>query len=126
MAPKLKRGNGESEEKNVSRAQWSKENLFIFCDLCIKHVEKSKEKNGGTISQRIPWKILEVEFKKKTGLSYDKPKLKNKWDWMRNRWSLWKSLKGKETGLGWDHEIGTISASDDWWKEKIEVSPYFF
>ncbi|KAL2937867.1 L10-interacting MYB domain-containing protein [Bienertia sinuspersici] len=47
----------------------------------------------------MPWKVLEVEFQKRTNLAYDKNKLKNKWDWMRSRWSLWKALKGKETGI---------------------------
>ncbi|KAK9033941.1 hypothetical protein V6N11_050121 [Hibiscus sabdariffa] len=47
----------------------------------------------------MPWKVLEVEFQKRTSLRYDKNKLKNKWDWLKNRWSLWKALKGKETGL---------------------------
>ncbi|WCJ29493.1 hypothetical protein M5689_011126 [Euphorbia peplus] len=44
---------------------------------------------------------------------------------MRTRWSLWRALKGKETGLGWDHEKGTISASEDWWKKKIEENAAF-
>ncbi|KAL2893159.1 L10-interacting MYB domain-containing protein [Bienertia sinuspersici] len=68
----------------------------------------------------MPWKVLEVEFTKRTNLAYDKNQLKNEWDWMRNRWSLWKALKGKENGLGWDHEKGTISASDEWWKKNEE------
>ena len=128
MAPKLKKGKGEggSDEKELSRAQWTRENMLAFCDLCVQHIEKSKGKGGATISQRIPWKTIEVQFQKTTGLPYDKSKLKNKWDWMKSRWSLWKSLKGKETGLGWDHELGTISASDEWWTKKIEVSPSYF
>ena len=72
----------------------------------------------------MSWKVLEVEFKKMTSLSYDKNKLKNKWDLMRNRWSLCKALKGKEMGLGWDHVKGTIRASEKWWKKKIEVRSF--
>ena len=41
---------------------------------------------------------------------------------MKNRWSLWKALKGKEMGLGWDHEKKTISASEEWQAKKIEVN----
>ncbi|WCJ39612.1 hypothetical protein M5689_020589 [Euphorbia peplus] len=73
----------------------------------------------------MPWKSIESEFAKKTGLPYEKNQLKHKWDWMRIRWSLWRALKGKETGLGWDHEKGTISASEDWWKKKIEENAAF-
>ena len=115
MAPNKKMDNEESEcgGKDLSRANKSIETLHIFCDLCIQYAERSKGKRGATISQRIPWKVLEVEFQKRTNLSYDKKKLKNNWDWIRNRWSLWKALKGKEKGLGWDHEKGTISASEE-------------
>ena len=106
MAPNKKRNNEESDGggKDLSQANWSKETIHLFCDLCIQYVERSKGKRGATISQRIPWKVLEVEFQKRTSISFGKNKLKNKWDWMRNRWSLWKVLKGKETKLGWDHE----------------------
>ena len=106
MAPNKKRDNEESEGggKDFSRANWSKENLHLFSDLCIQYVKRSKGKRGATILQRMSWKVQEVEFQKRTSLSYDKNKLKNKWDWMRNRWSLLKALKGKETGLSWDHE----------------------
>ncbi|KAL2943512.1 L10-interacting MYB domain-containing protein [Bienertia sinuspersici] len=69
----------------------------------------------------MPWKVFVMEFQKRTDLAYDKNKLKNKWDGIRSRWSLWKALKGKETGLGWDREKGTISASKEWWQMKIEV-----
>ena len=44
---------------------------------------------------------------------------------MKARWGLWKKLKGRETGLGWDHEKWTIAASDEWWAKKIEVSYIF-
>ncbi|XP_074315262.1 L10-interacting MYB domain-containing protein-like [Silene latifolia] len=35
----------------------------------------------------------------------------------------WKQLIGPETGLGWDHEKGTIDADDTWWDEKENVNP---
>lgn len=44
---------------------------------------------------------------------------------MKSRWSLWKALKGKEVGLGWDHEKGTISATDEWWAKKAEEKTQF-
>ncbi|KAK8627398.1 hypothetical protein V6N13_135010 [Hibiscus sabdariffa] len=44
------------EGKEMTRANWSKENLYLFCDLCIQYAERSKGKRGATISQRMPWK----------------------------------------------------------------------
>ncbi|KAL2897360.1 L10-interacting MYB domain-containing protein [Bienertia sinuspersici] len=127
MAPKKKMPNEDNDcgGRDGSPAMWSKENLYLFCDLYIEFVERSKGKRGSTIPQRMPSKVLEVEFQKRTNLAYDKNKLKNKWDWMRSRWSLWKALKGKETGLGWDHEKGTISAGEEWWQMKIEENTQF-
>ncbi|CAH9079102.1 unnamed protein product [Cuscuta europaea] len=42
---------------------------------------------------------------------------------MRDRWTLWKQLKSKATGLGWDHLKGTIGATDEWWTLRIEENP---
>nr|GMC67926.1 L10-interacting MYB domain-containing protein-like [Ipomoea batatas] len=44
---------------------------------------------------------------------------------MRSRWGLWKQLRGKETGLGWDHDKGTISATDEWWDLKVKENSKF-
>ena len=33
----------------------------------------------------------------------------------------WAKLIGKDTGLGWDGEKKTITASDEWWEAKIQV-----
>ncbi|WCJ40299.1 hypothetical protein M5689_021224 [Euphorbia peplus] len=46
--------------------------------------------------------------------------MRHKWDRMKLHWKLWSDLKGKETGLGCDPIKGTIDASDQWWKEKIQ------
>nr|GMC66601.1 L10-interacting MYB domain-containing protein-like [Ipomoea batatas] len=35
------------------------------------------------------------------------------------------TLRGKETGLGWDHEKGTISATDEWWDLKVKENSKF-
>ncbi|KAK8936163.1 hypothetical protein KSP39_PZI013768 [Platanthera zijinensis] len=48
---------------------------------------------------------------------------KNKWDQLKKDWKLWKELKHGATGLGWDSTRRTVDASDDWWKERLEVVP---
>lgn len=125
MAPPRGGDKQNKQEGEEGRANWSKEALLIFCDLCSEHVEKSKGKKGGTICQRFPWKEITTIFQKKINLSWTREQLKNKYDWMKARWGLWKKLKGRETGLGWDHEKRTIAASDEWWAKKIEVSYIF-
>ncbi|WCJ24492.1 hypothetical protein M5689_006450 [Euphorbia peplus] len=51
--------------------------------------------------------------------------MRHKWDTMKLQWKLWRELKGKETGLGWDPIKGTIDASDEWWNEKIQENAIY-
>ncbi|CAH9076222.1 unnamed protein product, partial [Cuscuta epithymum] len=44
---------------------------------------------------------------------------------MRHKWGLWKLLKGKETGLGWDPVKSTVDATDEWWNMKIKENSKF-
>ncbi|KAB2606059.1 hypothetical protein D8674_005776 [Pyrus ussuriensis x Pyrus communis] len=80
-------------------ATWNAHNISIFCDLCIK----------------------EVEAGHRPGHDYERKQLKNKWDALKNEWKLWKELVGKETGLGWNSNKGTVDASEEWWNNKIQV-----
>ena len=60
---------------------------------------------------------------------YPYGKLKNKWGALKPQYNLWLELKRAATGLGFDVVKGTITASDEWWEEKIAVSKtesYFF
>jgi hypothetical protein len=61
-----------------------------------------------------------TSFKKQTGHAFTKTQLKNKWDGCKKDWRIWTNLIF-ETGVGWSNELGTISASDEWWKAKIQV-----
>ncbi|CAH9137098.1 unnamed protein product, partial [Cuscuta epithymum] len=57
MAPLRKKSiddsqSGEHEnttENKAGRVIWSKNSLHVLCDLCIKHVEKCKGKNGAVV-----------------------------------------------------------------------------
>jgi len=58
--------------------------IFSFIEIfCIELVDKSKGKNGGTISQRICWKDIVSEFQKKTNLSWSREQLKHKYAWLK-------------------------------------------
>ncbi|XP_011006997.1 PREDICTED: uncharacterized protein LOC105112836 [Populus euphratica] len=58
-------------------------------------------------------------FKKKNGYAFSKTQLKNKWDGAKKDWRIWKKLIS-ETGVGWNSDLGTISASDEWWAKKAQ------
>ncbi|KAK3222634.1 hypothetical protein Dsin_009659 [Dipteronia sinensis] len=68
-------------------------------------------------------KLEVVNFNKATGREYTKLQLKNKWDVFKNGWTVWKQLIGKEIGLGWNTNLKTIDAPNEWWLRKLEVYP---
>ena len=70
---------------------------------------------------RCRWKYIVTSFREQTGQALTKPQLKNKWDVCKKDWRLWNKLIG-ETGVGWSNELGTIAASNEWWKSRIQVN----
>ncbi|KAJ6989010.1 hypothetical protein NC653_021795 [Populus alba x Populus x berolinensis] len=103
--------------ESSDKASWSKEMLYTFCDICIVAIKKGMKPS--THFDKAGWKFVMVVFKEKTGLVFTKTQLKNKWDGAKKEWRIWKKLIS-ETGIGWNSELGTISASDEWWKKKTQ------
>ncbi|KAK8916684.1 hypothetical protein KSP39_PZI022579 [Platanthera zijinensis] len=109
---------GKHKEGGVS-ANWEASDVLIFCDLCLKEIELGNRPT--THFNREGWVNLTTNFLARTGKSYDRTQMKNKWDQLKKDWKLWRDLKGRETGLGWDPIRKTIAASEDWWKERLKV-----
>ncbi|KVF55443.1 Myb/SANT-like domain-containing protein, partial [Cynara cardunculus var. scolymus] len=66
------------------------------------------------------WGNIEKKIKERTGKSFDKKQLKNKWDTMKKEVKLYDRLMRIESGIGWDPVRKTIVASPEWWDEKIK------
>ncbi|KAM3202396.1 hypothetical protein P3L10_030020 [Capsicum annuum] len=105
---------------NVEKAKWSTKNVELFLNLCVDEVIAGN--HPGTHFNKTRWSNLVTRFNARTGKKYDKVKLKNKWDNIKNTWKEWDTLVGKETSLGWDSEKKTIQASVEWWDKKIKES----
>ncbi|KAG5223780.1 L10-interacting MYB domain-containing protein [Salix suchowensis] len=88
---------------NTDKIQWTPEMLHIFCDICIT----------------TGWKFFITTFNERTGLSLTKKQLKNKWDGCKKDWKTWVKIIS-ENGVGWSAELGTITATNEWWKAKIQ------
>lgn len=67
------------------------------------------------------WQNILLKFQEKIRKKYNKTQVKKKWDQLKKDWKLWKELKWGSMGLGWDPIKKTIDASNEWWKEKLEV-----
>ncbi|KAK8946628.1 hypothetical protein KSP39_PZI006928 [Platanthera zijinensis] len=110
---------GKSKEGGIS-ANWETSHVLLFCDLCSRQIDLGNRPT--THFNKEGWGNLVKDFKDHTGLEYSRAQMKNKWDQLKRDWKLWRELKRGETGLGWNPTKRTIDASDDWWKERIEVS----
>ncbi|KAJ6967310.1 hypothetical protein NC652_004765 [Populus alba x Populus x berolinensis] len=108
---------GMEGPENLDEAAWTKEMLHVFCDLCIEAIYMGMRPN--TNFNKAGWKYLLTAFKEQTGHAFTKTQLKNKWDGCKKDWRIWTKLIS-EIGVGWSNELGTISASDEWWKTKIQ------
>jgi hypothetical protein len=94
----------------------------MFYDICIKAIKRGMRPN--THFNKADWKFVIQSFIEQTRLSLTKAQLKNKWDGIKKVWRVWKKLIS-EIGVGWNIELETISATDEWWKEKILVSCHY-
>ncbi|CAH9059786.1 unnamed protein product [Cuscuta epithymum] len=93
---------------------WSDETIGFFNDICIQFILK----NGR--GQQFRWKEMQALFEERTKRKCTLKSLKNKFDFMKKEWRLWKLLKCDETGLGWNAATGTLDCSDEWWGKKIK------
>ncbi|KAK9002469.1 hypothetical protein V6N11_025147 [Hibiscus sabdariffa] len=103
------------------KAVWDRRLTVIFCDICIKEILNGNR--PGTHFKKEGWIKIVKNFENETGKPYTQRQLKNRWDLLKKEWKLWKKLKEKDTGLGWDHMKGTIDASEDWWESRLKVVP---
>ncbi|XP_020597496.1 L10-interacting MYB domain-containing protein-like [Phalaenopsis equestris] len=105
----------------VTHALWEKDTKMIFCDLCLKEIERGNRPT--THFNKEGWQNIIKKFKECTGREYDRLQMKNKWDQMKKEWKIWKELKKGCTGIGWDPVKRTIDASEEWWAERLAVVP---
>ena len=103
--------------KSIDKAAWTNEMLHTFCDLWIKAIDMRMRPN--THFDKTRWKFLITSFKEQTDHAFTKTQLKNKWDWCKKDWRIWTKLVS-ETSVGCSSELETISASNEWWKAKIQ------
>jgi hypothetical protein len=91
----------------------------IFCTIAVMEI-KAGNRPLGTLNAR-GYKNLGEKFFARTGKNYTQKQLKNRWDNLRILYNFWKSL-WTNTGLGRNPELGTVSASDEWWETNTKVS----
>lgn len=98
--------NRGQKGKLVDKANWDAKTMEVFIRLCVQEVTNGNR--PGTHFGKTGWDNLINKFAIATRRNYNKVQLKNKWDRLKKEWGQWKSLTRGETGLGWNHEKGTV------------------
>ncbi|KAI9076985.1 hypothetical protein K1719_041061 [Acacia pycnantha] len=96
-----------SKEKH--NARWDRYTTKNLLEICVKEISTSGKPGVSFKARR--WEVVVDEFNKRANKNYNQKQLKNRLDNLKLDWTAWKQLLGKETGLGWNHETGTIDNS---------------
>ena len=105
--------------ESMEKVAWTKEMLHTFCDLCITAIDMGIRPN--IYFDKTWWKFLITSFEEQTDHAFTKTQLKNKWNWYKKDSRIW-TKQISETSVDWSSELGTILATDEWWKAKIQVN----
>ena len=110
-------------EAKKARALWDVNPTWTttFCNLCVEQIQAGNRSKGAAFSTE-GWTNLVTKFCDEIGQNYDKDQFKSRWDVLKGDQGVWEQLRNLDTGLGWDAVKGTIHATDDWWKRKLEMS----
>ncbi|XP_047323484.1 uncharacterized protein LOC124927166 [Impatiens glandulifera] len=98
---------------SAQRANWKDHELLkIFLDACIE-VDTSR-KNNGSAMKKQSWDIIGKTIKEKKGLTLSYKQLKNQWDYMKRKYSIWEKIVNK---------TGSVKWTPDEWDEYIKANP---
>ena len=108
----------------IMAAEWTDDNTRIVTELFAEQVNMGNRPN----THLTPNAYEEVanQFKIRTGLEYKRDQFKNKWDKLKIDYNIFKKLRLRETGAGWDFERNTVKQDDEWWKKAKKVSSHAY
>ncbi|PVH36874.1 hypothetical protein PAHAL_6G186400 [Panicum hallii] len=100
--------------------EWTDDYNRIVCELFAEQVRRGNRPN--THLNTLGYTEVSGRFYQMTGIELSKTQIKNKWDRLKNDWSIWQKLLRNPTGTGWDNTRGVINMDNEWWKKmKVDV-----
>jgi hypothetical protein len=104
--------------------EWTDDYNRIVCELFAEQVRRGNRPN--THLNTLGYTEVSGRFYQMTGIELSKTQIKNKWDRLKNDWSIWQKLLRNPTGTGWDNTRGVINMDNEWWKKMKVVSIVLF
>jgi hypothetical protein len=104
--------------------EWTDDYNRIVCELFAEQVRRGNRPN--THLNTLGYTEVSGRFYQMTGIELSKTQIKNKWDRLKNDWSIWQKLLRNQTGTGWDNTRGVINMDNEWWKKMKVVSIVLF
>ncbi|XP_022031535.1 L10-interacting MYB domain-containing protein-like [Helianthus annuus] len=105
-----------SSNKNKSRLLWDDFTFKQFVDARL--LEYRRGNRPGTSFSKVGWANIINTMCEKTGKTFERKQVTNKWDSMKKEWKLYDRLMRLETGIGGTRSF--IDASPEWRDEKVK------
>ncbi|KAG9412454.1 hypothetical protein AC1031_015364 [Aphanomyces cochlioides] len=108
------------QKTSSGRAKWDTEKDAYLIKLLIRQKDAGKQSDSGF--KKEAWMAILTKFNNRFACSWDKEKLKTRYNQLKSDWKLFTSLKN-DSVFGWDPDEMKPTAPESVWAERIAAKP---